>query len=206
MCYFTKLVKNKTKQNKTSTRELLWVTRKAACRATAMSQALNLTLGVSEPVGVRPCAGGLEGWSWRLCEALRCVHQELLKRHSSSRLTLPVGLFLRAPTDANSSFASCSFSVCEVSVGGEMLWLSSGAAPSPSKQPGTGRRGLDSGARVCSPGHGGRWELEGLQDMGGSLQLPALPSRPIKSSTTHPRVWKEGGDSTCHHMERGWAI
>lgn len=121
-------------------------------------------------------------------EALRCVHQELLKGRSSSRLTLPVGLFLRAPADANSSFAPCSFSACEVSVGGEVLWLSSGAAPSPSKQPGTGRRGLDSDAQVCSPGHGSGWELEGLKDMGRSLQLPALPSQPIKSSTTHPRV------------------
>ena len=159
---------------------------KAGCRTTATCQALNLAPGVSEPLGVRPCAGGLEGWSWWLCETLRCVRQELLKGHRVHAWPSERGFFW-APTDANSSFCSLQLhSACEVSVGGEVLCFPQGLPPPHPSSLGLEGGGLDSGAQVCSPGCGGGWELEGLEHMGRSRQIPALPSRPIKSSTTHP--------------------
>lgn len=100
------------------------------------------------------------------------------------------GFILRAPTAAASSSCSlqCPNSPREVSAGGEMGWLSSGAAPSPSKQPGNGRRrtGPTQVPKLAAQAMAvdGGWSAWNIR--GGVLQLPALPSLQIKSITTNP--------------------
>lgn len=91
-------------------------------------------------------------------------------------------------------FAPCSFTVPVKSVLGERCCGFPQGLPLPDPSSlGLEGGGLHSAAQVCSPGHGGGWEMEGLGHMGGSRQLPALPSWPIKSSTTHPTGLKGRG-------------
>lgn len=91
-------------------------------------------------------------------------------------------------------FAPCNFTVPVKLVLGERCCGFPQGLPLPHPSSlGLEGGGLDSGAQVCSPGHGRGWELEGLEHMRRSRQLPALPSRPIKSSTTHPSGLKGSG-------------